>query len=70
MGSTGSPRQGPRDNSHHLVQQGGQPPQRLPFLAIVLFFLSALLRQQRRADDACAVAERTELDARVTHGIA
>lgn len=34
MGSTGSPRQGPRDNSHHLVQQGGQPPQRLPSLPL------------------------------------
>ena len=34
MGSTGSPRQGPRDKSHHLVQQGGQPPQRLPSLPL------------------------------------
>ena len=26
--------QGPRDKSHHLVQQGGQPPQRLPSLPL------------------------------------
>ena len=37
---------------------------------ILTDFDSTLLRQQRRADDARAVAERTELNARVAHGIA
>lgn len=34
MGSTGSLRQGAQDKFHHLVQQGGQPPQRLPSLPL------------------------------------